>query len=111
MKQKLEKGLLLQAKHFLESSYLFTVVVIFLLVSGQNWIIIIPLMACLLLSLLGNVILVCRLRFRQQEYDLPGKDHKVVEAVPVKRLDPPKTESMVEKTLLLFRRSADVTEV
>ena len=67
-------------------------------------------MACLLLSLLGNVILVCRLKVRQQEYDLPGKDHKQ-ETVPEKHMDPPKTESTVEKTLLLFRRSADVTEV
>jgi len=80
-------------------------------VSELNWIIIVPLMACLFLSLLGNIILVCRLRFRQQEYELQEKDHRIVEAVAVKHLEPPKTESRVEKTLLLFRRSADVTEV
>lgn len=82
-----------------------------LLVSEMNWIIIVPLVACLLLSLIGNMILICRLRLRQNEYDLNEKDHKIVEAVPVKHLEPPKIESRIDKPLLLFRRSEDVTEV
>lgn len=69
-------------------------------------------MACLLLSLLGNIILICRLRVRQQEYDLEEKNNKIVEATPVKHLEPQKIESRVDKAFLLFRRSAaDVTEV
>lgn len=82
-----------------------------LMKAGLNWIIIIPLMACLLLSLLGNIILVCRLRFQQQEYQLQDKDHVGVVAASIKRVEPPATESRVEKKLLLFRRSTDGTDV
>lgn len=97
--------------HFSEpysSRYFFLVICT---ISGLNWIIIIPLMACLLLSLLGNIILVCRLRFQQQEYQLQDKDHVGVEAASIKRVEPPTTELRVEKKLLLFRRSTDGTDV
>ncbi|KAM7446401.1 Ephrin-B2a [Porites harrisoni] len=80
-------------------------------VSEMNWIIIFPLMACLLLSLIGNIILVCRLRVRQNEYCVTEKCNAIVEAAPVKHLESPKIQTRVEKALLLFRRSADVSEV
>lgn len=80
-------------------------------VSEMNWIIIVPLMACLFLSLIGNTILVCRLRVRQNEYSVTEQGHGIVEAAPVKHLESPNIQSRVEKALLLFRRSADVSEV
>lgn len=71
----------------------------------------IPLVACLLLSLMVNIILFCRLKKRQQEYDLDEKELKITEASMVKPLEKSRIESRVDKTWLLCRRSADVTEV
>lgn len=79
-------------------------------VSGLNWIIIIPLMACLLLSLIGNIILICRLRVRPHEYQLPEKDHKTIEATSIKRSGPLLVEPQEEKKLL-FRITEDATNV
>ncbi|KAJ7393835.1 hypothetical protein OS493_003501 [Desmophyllum pertusum] len=76
-----------------------------------NWTVVIPLMACLLLSLMVNIIFVCRLKKRQQGYDLDEKGHQIIEGAVVKHSEKPKIDSRVDKTWLLCRRSADVTEV
>lgn len=91
----------------------FTLIQSFIIfaVLDLNWTVVIPLMACLLLSLMVNIILVCRLKKRQQGYDLDEKDNKIIEGVVVKHSEKPKIDSRVDKTWLLCRRSADVTEV
>ena len=71
----------------------------------------IPLMACLLLSLMVNIILFCRLK-KRREYTLEDKpDHQIIEAPEVKSSEKQRIESRVDKAWLLCRRSADVTEV
>ena len=72
----------------------------------------IPLMACLVLSLMVNIILFCRLKKRKHEYSLEEKPgHQITEAVEVKSSEKQTVEPGVDKTWLLCRRSADVTEV
>ena len=81
-------------------------------VSGLNWTIVIPLMACLLLSLMVNIILFCRLKKRKNEYSLEEKPgQQIIEGVVVKSSEKEKIEPGVDRTWLLCRRSADVTEV
>ena len=100
-------------KCFPQLKHLFLIPCLFNIstVSEMNWIIIVPLMACLLLSLIGNIILVCRLRVRQNEYCVTEKCNAIVEAAPVKHLESPKIQPRKEKALLLFRRSEDVSDV
>ncbi|CAH3103745.1 unnamed protein product [Pocillopora meandrina] len=80
-------------------------------VSELNWTIMIPLMACLLLSIMVNIILFCRLKKRKQGYDLEERKPKMIEATSVKRQEKDRIEPRVERTWLLCRRSADVTDV
>lgn len=69
-------------------------------------------MACLVLSLMVNIILFCRLKKRKHEYSLEGKPgQQITEAVEVKSSEKQTIEPGVDKTWLLCRRSADVTEV
>ena len=70
----------------------------------------IPLMACLPLSIRVNNILLCRLRKRKQGYDLDEMNPKMIEATSVKHQEKDKMEPRVERTLLC-RRSAGVTDV
>ena len=70
----------------------------------------IPLMACLPLSIRVNNILLCRLRKRKQGYDLDEMNAKMIEATSVKHQEKDKMEPRVERTLLC-RRSAGVTDV
>ena len=91
--------------------HLFTVLC-YSVVSGVNWTIVIPLMACLLLSLMVNIILFCRLKKRKNEYSLEEKPgQQIIEGVVVKSSEKEKIEPGVDRTWLLCRRSADVTEV
>lgn len=80
-------------------------------VSELNWTIMIPLMACLLLSIMMNIILFCRLKKRKQGYDLEERKPKMIEATSVKHQEKDRIEPRVERTWLLCRRSADVTDV
>ena len=80
-------------------------------VADLNWTIMIPLVACLLLSLIVNIILICRLKKRQQGYDLDEKELKTTETAAVKPIEKSTIEPRIDKTWLLCRRSADVTEV
>lgn len=80
-------------------------------VSELNWTIMIPLMACLLLSIMVNIIFFCRLRKRKQEYDLDEKNAKIIEANSLRHQEKDRIEPRVERTWLLCRRSADVTDV
>lgn len=81
-------------------------------VSDLNWTIVIPLMACLLLSLMVNIILFCRLKKRKHEYSLEEKPgQQITEGVVVKSSEKQQIEPGVDRTWLLCRRSADVTEV
>ena len=90
---------------------LFTVLC-YSVVSGLNWTIVIPLMACLLLSLMVNIILFCHLKKRKNEYSLEEKPgQQIIEGVVVKSSEKEKIEPGVDRTWLLCRRSADVTEV
>ena len=52
----------------------------------------IPLMACLPLSIRVNNILLCRLRKRKQGYDLDEKNPKMIEATSVKHQEKDKME-------------------
>jgi len=81
-------------------------------VSDLNWTIVIPLMACLLVSLMVNIILFCRLKKRKHEYSLQEKPgQQIIEGAVVKSSEKQKIEPGVDRTWLLCRRSADVTEV
>lgn len=71
----------------------------------------IPLMACLLLSIMMNIILFCRLKKRKQGYDLEERKPKMIKATSVKHQEKDRIEPRVERTWLLCRRSADVTDV
>ena len=71
----------------------------------------IPLMACLLLSIMVNIILIYRLKKLKQGYDLNEKDPKIIEANSVKHPEKDRIEPRVDRTWLLCRRSADITEV
>ena len=71
----------------------------------------IPLMACLPLSIRVNNILLCRLRKRKQGYDLDEKNPKMIEVTSVKHQEKDKIEPRVERTWLLCGRSAGVTDV
>ena len=78
------------------------------LVTGLNWMVVIPLMACLLLSLLGNIILICRLKIRDHGYQLPHKDQEMIQTV--KRSVALTEETQVEKALL-FKVTGEATKV
>lgn len=67
------------------------------LVTGLNWMVVIPLMACLLLSLLGNIILICRLKIRDHEYQLPQKDQEMIQTVK-------RSVALTEETQLWHRQ-------
>lgn len=71
----------------------------------------IPLMACLLLSIMVNIILFCRLKKRKQGYDLEERKPEMIETTSVKHQEKDRIEPRVERTWLLCRRSADVTDV
>lgn len=72
----------------------------------------IPLMACLPVSLMVNIILFCRLKKRKHEYSLEEKPgQQIIEGAVVKSSEKQKIEPGVDRTWLLCRRSADVTEV
>ncbi|XP_074609764.1 uncharacterized protein LOC141863952 [Acropora palmata] len=77
-------------------------------VTGLNWMVVIPLMACLLLSLLGNIILICRLKIRDHGYQLPHKDQEMIQTV--KRSVALTEETQVEKALL-FKVTGEATKV
>ena len=70
--------------------------------------VVIPLMACLLLSLLGNIILICRLKIRDHGYQLPYKDQEMIQTV--KRSVALTEEKQVEKALL-FKVTGEATKV
>ena len=71
----------------------------------------IPLMACLPLSIRVNIIMFCQLRKRKQGYDPDEKNPKVIEATSVKHQEKDRIKPQVERTWLLCRRSTDVTDV
>lgn len=79
-------------------------------VTGLNWMVVIPLMACLLLSLLGNIILICRLKIRDHGYQLPQKDQEMIQTASIKRSVALTEETQLEKALL-FKVTGEATKV
>ena len=77
------------------------------LFTGLKWMVVILLMACLLLSLLGN-ILICRLKIWDHGNQLPQKDQEMIQTV--KRSVALTEETQVEKALL-FKETGEATKV
>ena len=62
--------------------------------------VVIPLMAWLLLSFLGNIILICRLKIRDHGYQLPQKDQEMIQTASIKRSVALTEEKQLEKPFL-----------